>query len=122
MSHSVAWSKKWSKPLLLSEWGAWVPPCHTVEDFKTYIGFVADECKRHNIGWMYYCAGFNNQWAFNILNTEDGWNQDALDILTEVTAPPPPPMSPLINSEFSSESITGPAKGRADVCGEERRP
>ena len=65
-------------------------------------GFVADECKKHNIGWMYYCAGFNNQWAFNILNTEDGWNQDALDILTEVTAPPPPPMSPLINSEFSS--------------------
>ena len=65
-------------------------------------GFVADECKKHNIGWIYYCAGFNNQWAFNILNTEDGWNQDALDILTEVTAPPPPPMSPLINSEFSS--------------------
>ncbi len=102
MSHPVAWSKKWSKPLLLSEWGAWVPPCHTVEDFKAYIGFVADECEKHNIGWMYYCAGFNNQWAFNILNTEDGWNQDALDILTEVTAPPPPPMSPLINSEFSS--------------------
>ena len=102
MSHPVAWSKKWSKPLLLSEWGAWAPPCHTVEDFKTYIGFVADECKKHNIGWMYYCAGFNNQWAFNILNTEDGWNQDALDILTEVTASPPPPMSPLINSEFSS--------------------
>ncbi len=101
MSHPVAWSKKWRKPLLLSEWGAWAPPCHSVEDFKAYIGFVADECKKHNIGWMYYCAGFNNQWAFNILHTEDGWNQDALDILTGVTAPPVPPMSPLINTEFS---------------------
>jgi len=101
MSHPVAWSKKWRKPLLLSEWGAWVPPCHSVEDFRAYIGFVANECKKHNIGWIYYCAGFNNQWAFNILHTEDGWNQDALDILTGVIAPPPPPMSPLINTEFS---------------------
>ena len=101
LSYPVAWSKKWRKPLLLSEWGAWGPPCHSVEDFKTYIGLVADECKKHDIGWMYYCTGFNNQWAFNILHTEDGWNQHALDILTGVTAPPPPPMSPLINTEFT---------------------
>lgn len=101
LSHPVAWSRKWGKPLLLSEWGAWAPPCHTVEDFRAYTGFVVDECKQHNIGWMYYSAGFNNQWAFNILNTEDGWNQDALDILTGVTAPPVPSMSPLINTEFS---------------------
>lgn len=26
MSHPVAWSKRWRNPLLLSEWGAWVPP------------------------------------------------------------------------------------------------
>ena len=115
MSHPVAWSKKWRKPLLLSEWGAWVPPCHTVEDFKAYIGFVADECKKHNIGWMYYCAGFNNQWAFNILHTEDGWNQDALDILTQVTAPQPPPMSPLINSEFSSGTAHWTSEGSVQM-------
>jgi len=98
--HAVAWSKKWRKPLLMSEWGAWAPPCHSVEDFKAYLRFVVDECEKHGIGWIYYCAGFNNQWAFNILHTEDGWNQDALDILTGVKAPPPPPMSPLINTEF----------------------
>jgi hypothetical protein len=101
LSYPVAWSKRWRKPVLLSEWGAWAPPCHSVEDFKTYVRFVVDECRTHNIGWMYYCAGFNNQWAFNILHTEDGWNQDALDILTGVTAPPVPPMSPLLNTEFS---------------------
>jgi len=115
MSHPVAWSKKWRKPLLLSEWGAWVPPCHSVEDFKAYIGFVADECKKHNIGWMYYCAGFNNQWAFNILHTEDGWNQDALDILTGVKAPPVPPMSPLINTEFGWTTANWISKGSAKI-------
>lgn len=111
----VAWSQQWGKPLLLSEWGAWVPPCHRVEDFRTYIGFVAAECRKHNIGWMYYCAGFNNQWAFNILNTEDGWNQDALDILTAVAAPPPPPMSPLINSEFSSGTAHWTSEGSVQM-------
>jgi len=115
MSHPVAWSKKWHKPLLLSEWGAWVPPCHSLEDFKTYVGFVADECKKHNIGWIYYCAGFNNQWAFNILHTEDGWNQDALDVLTGVKAPPVPPMSPLINTEFGWSTANWSSEGSAKV-------
>ena len=78
-----------------------MPPCHSVEDFSAYIGFVVDECKKHNIGWIYYCAGSNNQWTLNILHTEDGWNQDVLDILTGVMAPPVPPMSSLINTEFS---------------------
>jgi hypothetical protein len=64
---------------------------------------------------MYYCAGFNNQWAFNILHTEDGWNQDALDILTEVTAPPVPPMSPLINTEFSWGTAHWISEGSAKI-------
>jgi hypothetical protein len=115
MSHPVAWSKKWRKPLLLSEWGAWVPPCHSIEDFKAYIGFVVDECKKHNIGWMYYCAGFNNQWAFNILHTEDGWNQDALDILTGVTVPRSAPMSPLINTEFGWTTANWLSKGSVKI-------
>jgi len=115
MSHPVAWSKRWRKPLLLSEWGAWVPPCHSVEDYKTHIRFVADECEKHDIGWIYYCAGFNNQWAFNILHTEDGWNQDALDILTGVTAPPPAPMSPLINTEFGWSTANWIGEGSARI-------
>jgi len=76
---------------------------------------VVDECKKHNIGWMYYCAGFNNQWAFNILHTEDGWNQDALDILTGVKAPPVPPMSPLINTEFEWSTANWSSEGTAKI-------
>jgi len=76
---------------------------------------VVDECKKHNVGWMYYCAGFNNQWAFNILHTEDGWNQDALDILTGVEAPPVPPMSPLINTEFGWSTANWSSKGSAKI-------
>jgi len=115
LSYPVAWSKRWRKPVLLSEWGAWAPPCRSDEDFKTYVRFVVDECKKHNVGWMYYCAGFNNQWAFNILHTEDGWNQDALDILTGVEAPPVPPMSPLINTEFGWSTANWSSKGSAKI-------
>jgi len=115
LSHPVAWSKRWRKPLLLSEFGAWAPPCHSVRDFKTYLGFVAAECKKYDIGWIYYCAGFNNQWAFNILHTEDGWNQDALDVLTGVTAPSPPPMSQLINTEFEWATANWASAGTAEI-------
>jgi len=115
LSYPVAWSKRWRKPVLLSEWGAWAPPSRSVEDFKTYLRFVVDECKKHNIGWMYYCAGFNNQWAFNILHTEDGWNQDALDILTGVKAPAVPPMSPLLNTEFSTGTDYWISEGSAKI-------
>jgi len=115
ISHAAAWSKKWRKPVVVSEWGAWAPPCHSVEDFKTYLRFVVDECRRHNIGWMYYCAGFNNQWAFNILHTEDGWNQAALDVLTGVAAPPPPPLSPLINSEFGWTTANWTCRGTVSI-------
>jgi hypothetical protein len=115
LSYPVAWSKRWRKPVLLSEWGAWAPPCHSVEDFKTFVRFVVDECEKNNIGWMYYCAGFNNQWAFNILHIEDGWAQDALDILTGVKAPPVPPMSPLINSEFGWSTANWTSKGSARI-------
>jgi endoglucanase len=115
MSHPAAWSKKWRKPVLLSEWGAWAPPCHSVKDFKAYLRFVTDECGRHNIGWMYYCVGFNNQWAFNILHTEDGWNQDALDVLTGVKAPPVGPMSPLLNTEFAWSTANWKSGGSAKI-------
>jgi hypothetical protein len=115
LSYPVAWSKKWRKPLLIGEWGAWAPPSHSVEDFKTYLRFVVDECKKNNIGWSYYSAGYNNQWAFSILHTEDGWNQDALDVLTGVKAPPVPPMSPLINTEFGWSTANWSSEGSAKI-------
>lgn len=115
ISHAAAWSEKWGKPVILSEWGAWAPPVHSVEDFQTYIRFVVDECSKHSIEWIYYSLGFNNQWAFNILHTEDGWNQNALDILTGVTAPPAPPMSPIINAEFGWTTDNWISAGSATI-------
>jgi len=115
LAHTVAWSTRWRKPVLIGEWGAWAPPCRSDEDFRTYLQFVVDECREHNIAWMYYTACFNNQWAFNILHTEDGWNQDALDILTGVTAPPPAPMSPLINTEFGWSTANWSSEGSAEI-------
>jgi len=115
LSHTVAWSKKWRKPVLMSEFGAWAPPCRPADDFKTYLRFVVNECRKHNIGWMYYCAGFNNQWAFNILHTADGWNQDALDVLTGIKAPPGGPMSPLLNTEFGRTTAHWTCKGSAKI-------
>ena len=115
MSHAERWSARWNTPVLLSEWGAWAPPCHTVGDFETYLKFVKDECTRLNIGWMYYCAGFNNQWGFNILHSENGWNQTALGALTGVETPFAAPMSPLINTEFSWGTNNWFRKGSAKI-------
>ena len=115
LSYPVAWSKRWRKPVLLSEWGAWAPPCRSEEDFKKYLQFVVDQCKTDSIGWMYYSFGYNNQWAFNIFHTEDGWNQNALDILTGVKARPAPPMSPLINTEFAWSTANWSSEGTAKI-------
>lgn len=115
MSHPIAWMQKVGKPAVLSEFGCWVPPTHTPEDFKAYVGFIVEECRRHDIGWIYYTAGFNNQWAFNLLHTEDGWYQDALDILTGVKAPPPPPLSQILNSEFSHSTGLWTREGSAEI-------
>jgi len=113
LSYPASWSKRWRKPVLLSEWGAWAPPCRSEEDFKQYLQFVVDQCKTDNIGWMYYSFGYNNQWAFNIFHTEDGWNQEALEILTGVKACPAPPMSPLINTEFAWSTANWSSRGSA---------
>jgi endoglucanase len=100
LSFPITWSEQWQKPIVLSEWGAWAPPSRSTSDFETYLRFIVKECLENNIKWIYYSAGFNNQWAFNILNTDDGWNQDALDILTGVKAHSQFPLSPIINAEF----------------------
>ena len=102
LEEAVSWSNKWDKPVLLTEWGAWGPPCNFAEDFYAYLKHIVDECARLDIEWIYYCGYMNNQWAFSILNTDNGWNQHALDILTGVKADSPPPLSPLLNSEFNA--------------------
>lgn len=105
------WARKWDKPVVLSEWGAWAPPVHPVEEWREYLQFVVDELARRDIAWIYFCAGFNNQYGYNILNTQEGWNQDALDILTGVTAPPIPKLNALMNSELGWSSQNWNTKG-----------
>ncbi|MEM1068917.1 MAG: cellulase family glycosylhydrolase [Planctomycetota bacterium] len=100
INEAERWSEQWNKPVLMSEWGAWASPCHSDAEFAGYLKFIKEECERRNIGWIYYCAGFNNQWGFNLLHSDRGWDQTALGVLTGTRAPVVDPMSPLINSEF----------------------
>lgn len=83
--HATNWSKRWNKSVMLSEWGAWKPPKHSVEDFRTYLTFVTAQCRSRRITSMYYCAGFNDEWPFNILDSNTGWHQPALEIITGST-------------------------------------
>ncbi len=115
LAYPATWAEEWDKPVILSEWGAWAPPSRSSSDFKTYLQFVFDECEMNNIGQIYYSAGFNNQWGFSILDSEKGWSQDALDILTDVTAPPVPPLSPIINAEFGWSTDSWNTTGSADI-------
>lgn len=115
LEQAVSWSKKWNKPVLLTEWGAWGPPCNFDEDFYAYLKHIVDECTRLEIEWIYYCGYMNNQWAFSILNTDTGWNQQALDILTGVTADSPPPISPLLNSEFNAGTWQWKTRGAVKI-------
>lgn len=80
--HATSWSKRWDKTVMLSEWGAWKPPKHTVADFRAYLAFVTAQCRNRKVISMYYCAGFNDKWPFNILDSNTGWHQAALEILT----------------------------------------
>jgi len=93
------WAKAWQKPLVMTEWGA-----QTVlkvrSELLEYIGFMFAEMRKRNIGSIYYCGPFSNEWGFSIFDSEWGWDQDILDILTGVKGPPPPPANPLLNPEF----------------------
>ena len=86
------WSRTYGKRVVLTEWGAFAPPLHTNNDFRTYLQFIYDTCVSFEIGSMYYSVGFNDDWNFTILHTRNGWNQVALDVLTGVEDPPVPPL------------------------------
>ena len=87
LDYAKDWSETYNKHVVLTEWGAWAPPSHTDNDFRTYLQFVYDTCVSYGIGSMYYSVGFNDDWNFTILHTQNGWNQVALDVLTGVQDP-----------------------------------
>lgn len=93
------WAKTQRKPVVMTEWGAQTAPKIRTE-LCEYIRFIHDEMKKRDIGSMYYCGPFSNEWGFSIFDSEWGWDQDILNILTGVKAPAPPGTNPLLNPEF----------------------
>jgi hypothetical protein len=114
LDRAAAWSRKWGKPVVMTEWAAQSEPKDRA-DFLAYTRFVKDEAAQRGIGWMYYCGVPRGYLAYlgpvmnwSILDTERGWDQDVLDILTGVKAPPAPAFNLVKNSEF----MPGFAEGR----------
>jgi lysophospholipase L1-like esterase len=98
---AAAWGKKWNKRVVLTEWGAQNVPKKR-EDFLGYTKFVFDEVNRRDIASMYYAGLPRNSLmaSWNILDTEFGWDQGVLDIITRTKAKPVPSFNQLANSEF----------------------
>jgi len=93
------WPKAWRKPVVMTEWGAQTAP-KIRSELLEYISLMLDAMRKRNIGSIYYCGPFSNEWGFSIFDSEWGWDQDILDILTGVRAPPPPATNALLNPEF----------------------
>jgi len=115
LDRAAAWSAKWGKPVVMTEWASQSVPKDRA-DFLAYTRFVKDEAAKRGIGWMYYCGVPRGYLAYlgpvmnwSILDTERGWDQDVLDILTGVKAPPAPAFNLVKNSEF----VPGFTEGRA---------
>ena len=93
------WSRKWRKHAVMTEWGVQTAP-KIRSELLEYIRFMHGEIARRNIGLIYYCGPFSNEWGFSIFDSEWGWDRDIVEILTGVQAPAPPPTNPLLNPEF----------------------
>lgn len=108
---AAGWAKQWNKRVVMTEWASQSEP-KVRSDFLTYTRFVVEEASKRGIGWMYYCGiprGFLAHMVladlgpvlyWSIPDTETGWDQDVLDILTGVRARPAPAFNLIRNSEF----------------------
>lgn len=103
MDRLVDWSARVKKPAVITEWGAYTCSMDRGE-WITYTRYFHDQLKQRGIGSMYYTAFFANDWAWSIFDSDYGWDQAALDILTGVKSPAIPPTNPLVNSEFNAFS------------------
>jgi len=100
---AAEWAKKWNKPVVVTEWASQSAPKER-PDFLAYTQFVVAEMSKRGLGWTYYCgipsSFLGEDMLWSILDTESGWDQDVLDILTGVKAPPAPAFNLIRNSEF----------------------
>ena len=96
---AAEWSRKRQKPVVITEWGVQTAP-KIRSELLEYIRFMHEEITRRNIGSIYYCGPFSNEWGFSIFDSEWGWDHDIVEILTGVKAPAPPPTNALLNPEF----------------------
>jgi len=74
---------------------------------------VFDEANRRDIASVYYAGLPRNSLmaSWNILDTEFGWDQGVLDIITRTKAKPVPSLNQLANSEFSEFEGRGESRG-----------
>jgi len=81
--------------------------------FLAYTKFVFDEANRRDIVSVYYAGLPRNSLmaSWNILDTEFGWDQGVLDIITRTKAKPVPSFNQLANSEFSEFEGRGDNRG-----------
>lgn len=109
---AAAWGKKWNKRVVLTEWAAQSVPKQR-DDFLAYTKFVFDEVNQRDIASIYYAGLPRNSLmaSWNILDTEFGWDQGVLDIITRTKAKPVPSLNQLANSEFSEFENQGAERG-----------
>ncbi|MBM3861522.1 MAG: glycoside hydrolase family 5 protein [Verrucomicrobia bacterium] len=109
---AAAWGKKWNKRVVLTEWGAQNVPKKR-DDFLAYTKFVFDAINERDIASMYYAGLPRNSMmaSWNILDTEFGWDQGVLDIITRTKATPVPSFNQLANSEFREFEGWGENRG-----------
>ena len=106
------WGTKWNKRVVLTEWGAQNVP-RKREDFLAYTKFVFEEANRRDIASMYYAGLPRNSLmaSWNILDTEFGWDQGVLDIITHNKAKQVSWFNQLANSEFNEFEGRGDSRG-----------
>jgi endoglucanase len=97
------WGKRWNKRVVITEWASQSAP-KVRADLLDYTRFVVDEAGKRGLGWMYYCgipsSFLGEDMLWSILDTDSGWDQDILTVLTGVKAKPAPSFNPIRNSEF----------------------
>jgi endoglucanase len=115
LDRAAAWSAKWNKPVVMTEWGAQTAPKER-GDLLEYVRFLRGELKRRQIGSLYYCGPFSNEWGFSIYDSERGWDAEVVESLTGIRPPAVPPANPLLNPEFDLGLARWQASAPAQVA------